>query len=328
MISKEEIKEVIILMGSMGKQQVEIQRYLAERGFDRSKERIRQLMKKYKVWEENLDKQKELADNKACKRVQDKAGSFKVQDVGSLKYAACRQKFYTKRSNAEREGRVFDLEFADVVWPDVCPVLGIPLDYFSNTAGRNDNGVSFDQIDPGKGYVKGNVMVMSWRANRIKNDGTADEHRRIAEFMELDFEEVFNGIEARLAKQRQEERDNWDSIEWNFENIHNQCSFQAKRAVVENQEENSQRKKVFEKTLKENQRKKEIMDLLATGYKVCCTCGGTLPVEDFHKDSKTLTGLSGECKSCKKEYNKQYRKGNTERIDNDCEEREQERKAS
>jgi hypothetical protein len=213
MISKEEIKEIIILMGSMGKQQVEIQRYLAERGYDRSKERIRQLMKKYNVWQENLDKQRELADNKACNRVQDKAGSFKIQDIGTLKYAACRDKFVRKKYHAAREGLVFDIEFADLIWPDVCPVLGIPLDYLAG--GKSENTVTFDQIDPGKGYIKGNVMVMSWRANRIKNDGTAEEHRRIAEFMELDFEEVFNGIEGRLAKQRQEERDNWDSFEIN-----------------------------------------------------------------------------------------------------------------
>jgi hypothetical protein len=217
MISKEEIKEVVILMGSMGKQQVEIRRYLAERGYDRSKERIRQLMKKYKVFQVNLDKQKELSDDKTCKQMQDKAGSFKIQDVGSLKYAACREKFSRKKANAERTGVPFDIEFADLIWPDVCPVLGIPLDYFNTTKGRNDNAPSFDKIDPAKGYVKSNVMVMSWRANRIKNDGTAEEHRRIAEFMELNFEEVFNGIEGRLAKQRQEERDNWDTFEVNTE---------------------------------------------------------------------------------------------------------------
>jgi hypothetical protein len=213
MISKEEIKEIIILMGSIGKKQTEIQRYLAERGYTISRERVRQLMKKYNVWKENLDKQKELSDDKACKHVQDKAGSFKIQDIGTMKYVACKEKFTRKKANSNEMGVPFDIEFADLIWPDVCPVLGIPLDYL--VGGRNENSVTFDQIDPGKGYVKGNVMVMSWRANRIKNNGTAEEHRRIAEFMELDFEEVFNGIEGRLAKQRQEERDNWDSFEMN-----------------------------------------------------------------------------------------------------------------
>jgi hypothetical protein len=32
--------------------------------------------------------------------------------------------------------------------------------------------------------VKGNVEVMSWRANRIKNNGTPEEHRKIANYLE------------------------------------------------------------------------------------------------------------------------------------------------
>jgi hypothetical protein len=33
------------------------------------------------------------------------------------------------------------------------------------------------------GYIKGNVAVISNRANRIKNDGNADEHERIANYI-------------------------------------------------------------------------------------------------------------------------------------------------
>lgn len=36
-----------------------------------------------------------------------------------------------------------------------------------------------------EGYVPGNVEVISFRANRIKNNGTADEHERIAQWMRL-----------------------------------------------------------------------------------------------------------------------------------------------
>ena len=41
-----------------------------------------------------------------------------------------------------------------------------------------------DRIDPKKGYVKGNIIVVSMRANRIKTDATVDEIRKVADFYE------------------------------------------------------------------------------------------------------------------------------------------------
>lgn len=34
-----------------------------------------------------------------------------------------------------------------------------------------------------KGYVKGNITVISNKANRIKNNGTAEEHEAIAKWL-------------------------------------------------------------------------------------------------------------------------------------------------
>ena len=69
----------------------------------------------------------------------------------------------------------------DIIVPKYCPVLGIEL---KQAKGRmNDASPTLDQIKPGLGYIKGNVCVMSNRANRIKSDGTAEEHEKIAEFI-------------------------------------------------------------------------------------------------------------------------------------------------
>jgi hypothetical protein len=66
--------------------------------------------------------------------------------------------------------------------PTVCPVLGIPL---TLVAPPNSDGLpTVDRIDSSKPYQVGNVAVISWRANIIKNMGTADEHRRIARWMD------------------------------------------------------------------------------------------------------------------------------------------------
>jgi len=99
----------------------------------------------------------------------------------SLIYQTMREKFRKKKANATKTGTEFTVNFGDLEFPTHCPILGIELDYFAEN--RSENTVSFDRIDSNKGYVSGNVVVISWRANRIKNDGTADEHQKIADFL-------------------------------------------------------------------------------------------------------------------------------------------------
>ena len=65
--------------------------------------------------------------------------------------------------------------------PEVCPYFGISLQ--RNRLRPGDSSYSLDRIDPLKGYVRGNVEFISNRANRLKSDGTADEHLRIATWM-------------------------------------------------------------------------------------------------------------------------------------------------
>ena len=75
----------------------------------------------------------------------------------------------------------FTIEFEELEWSEYCPMLGIKLEYF--TKGRCDNSVSFDRINPLKGYIQGNVIICSDRANRIKNNGTAEELLKIANYL-------------------------------------------------------------------------------------------------------------------------------------------------
>lgn len=59
-----------------------------------------------------------------------------------------------------------------------CPVFGFPLDWSCqrDNGGKSlPNSPSLDRIDPERGYVKGNVWIISHRANRIKNDATHEE---------------------------------------------------------------------------------------------------------------------------------------------------------
>ena len=67
--------------------------------------------------------------------------------------------------------------------PDVCPVLGLVLEYNSGKGARSDCSPSIDRIDSSKGYVLDNIHILSWRANRIKNDSTPEELQKIASYM-------------------------------------------------------------------------------------------------------------------------------------------------
>ena len=87
------------------------------------------------------------------------------------------------KSKAQKICVPFDLTVDDLVIPTHCPVLGIPLEFGkSGTAAWRDNSPSVDRIVPSLGYVKGNVVVISYRANRVKNDATVEELNKVTQF--------------------------------------------------------------------------------------------------------------------------------------------------
>lgn len=86
------------------------------------------------------------------------------------------------RSRAQRGGIPFDLTEADIHIPHRCPVLGIPLKRAEGQQRQADTSPTLDRVDNTKGYVKGNVIVVSWRANRLKGDADMRELERVASF--------------------------------------------------------------------------------------------------------------------------------------------------
>lgn len=86
------------------------------------------------------------------------------------------------KHRAKKRGIPFDLTVDDVVIPDFCPVLGLPL--YRNTGGlaQGPNSPSLDRNDPSLGYTKGNVTVISSKANAIKSNATPSELLRVAAY--------------------------------------------------------------------------------------------------------------------------------------------------
>lgn len=99
-----------------------------------------------------------------------------------------RSLLYRARKRAKSRNRPCAITIADIaaVWPadGLCPVLGIPL---KRTGGKGKGfsceSPSLDEIVIGRGYVRGNIAVISSRANSLKNNGTLEEHERIVAWM-------------------------------------------------------------------------------------------------------------------------------------------------
>lgn len=97
--------------------------------------------------------------------------------------------FYGARRRARNAGIEFDLTLDDFVIPPKCPALGIPL---KSSMGRRVSGIridsspSMDRIDPKRGYIRDNCIVVSYRANRIKTDASLEEIKMVADFYEME----------------------------------------------------------------------------------------------------------------------------------------------
>lgn len=73
-----------------------------------------------------------------------------------------RVKFNIAKSLAKRNGHQWNFSFSDVDWPSHCPILGLPLAYFSE--GRTDSSVSIRLIDMANSP---SLLICSYRATKL-----------------------------------------------------------------------------------------------------------------------------------------------------------------
>jgi len=113
-----------------------------------------------------------------CKKCDNKrSAQYKKQNP--ILVQTCQMVDRAKRRAAEKQ-LSFDIDTKYVRSLVVlhCPVLGMPLEWSCRRNVGNivlDGSPSLDRIDPTKGYVKGNVWIISYRANLIKNNATHEE---------------------------------------------------------------------------------------------------------------------------------------------------------
>lgn len=88
------------------------------------------------------------------------------------------------KERAAKAGLPFELDkdYVSAIIPDVCPVFGTPFLFIGGKRLRPDSP-TIDRLEPSKGYVRGNIAVISAKANAIKSNATADEIQRVAEWL-------------------------------------------------------------------------------------------------------------------------------------------------
>lgn len=77
--------------------------------------------------------------------------------------------YKSAKYSARKRGLEFSIELSEVVIPEVCPILKTKFERFT------DYAPSIDRIDNSKGYVKGNIQIISRKANSMKYNASDKE---------------------------------------------------------------------------------------------------------------------------------------------------------
>ena len=107
----------------------------------------------------------------------------------SPKQKQIRQRFYyNAKSRARKNNLPFDLtvEYLESIATNECPIFKIKFEWGQSGLGKGntkETAPTLDRILPHKGYVKGNVAFISFRANRIKDNASMEEMYKIADWI-------------------------------------------------------------------------------------------------------------------------------------------------
>lgn len=125
--------------------------------------------------EECTRKRRLKAKENRAKRREDEVNYARKNPERHLLFAA-------KRS-ATRRGLQFNLTLEDIIIPEYCPILNIKLSEVRQKDGAKPESPSVDRIDTTKGYIKGNVGIISWKANTHKSALTLEDIERLSNYI-------------------------------------------------------------------------------------------------------------------------------------------------
>lgn len=116
-----------------------------------------------------------ILENERAKRAEDPERRREQEREANRNRSIEDQMLNAARSRARKGGYPCTLVRSEIVIPEVCPLLGIPI---FKTGGRaTNNSPSLDKIVPELGYVTGNIWVVSHLANLMKHSSNLSEWR-------------------------------------------------------------------------------------------------------------------------------------------------------
>lgn len=119
-----------------------------------------------------MERYRQSEDN--CEKIRKRAAAWNKDNIKRAMVGRARRR-------AEKQGWEFSITESDFEIPPVCPIYGIELDQYAAGV-NNPHTPSLDRIDSTKGYIPGNVPVISLRANKHKSDASRDELLLLAEW--------------------------------------------------------------------------------------------------------------------------------------------------
>jgi hypothetical protein len=149
------------------------------------------------------------------------------------------------------------VEYIANIWPkdNTCPATGLRLRKIAGV--QTDNSPSLDKFIPEKGYVEGNVAVISGLANRIKNKGNLDQVYRVYKYslegknvlkkiknhangfseeidnpVRIDIRDGKKTLIRRIRVTKAAERSKYDNVPYNIDAEYLRSIFPIKSAMV------------------------------------------------------------------------------------------------
>lgn len=85
------------------------------------------------------------------------------------------------KNSASQRGLEHTISKEDFNIPEYCPILGIKL--VMNIGKPRNNSPSMDRINNDKGYIPGNVCIISKEANRMKSNHTKESLDKLIDYI-------------------------------------------------------------------------------------------------------------------------------------------------
>lgn len=118
--------------------------------------------------EKKLYAKKWAAENREKKNIY--AERYKEKYLNKYLWKSCKK-------NAAVRNLSFEIDYTDIIIPSVCPVFQTPF------VRKTMYAASVDRIDSTKGYIKGNIQVMSRLANFMKSSANKEQLRLFAKWV-------------------------------------------------------------------------------------------------------------------------------------------------